>query len=237
MTREEFEDRVTSAALTELKKIGIDSAVPYFPMLRVIDDKLYLGTLIDIPNEELYKESKCLRPRYWILLNINDFSVIELNKTEIKDYMDSKIIPIDYVFDDEFKIKSKELSSFENIKKQQYSEYLIKDMEEEIKESQLPIINRINNKIIIDNKFVSAYEYLKTNIEDNIKVKVDELVDIIIKNKYSEIIYYYVDLIMEIIDEYKKTKKINKDKIILAANIVDEYYGKNNGIKYFFNIR
>ena len=42
---------------------------------------------------------------------------------------------------------------------------------------------------------------------------------------------------MEIIDEYKKTKKINKDKIILAANIVDEYYGKNNGIKYFFNIR
>lgn len=236
MERIEFEDQVTNSVLKSLGEIGIENATTYFPMLRVVDGKLYVGTVIDIPNEELQSRKKCVRPRFWAILDINDFHIVELNKTEEKDYMDSNVIAIDEEFDDDFEKKVEALSEFENIKKEQYKKYLYEDINLEITPSKVPIINKIDNKIIVDGQVLSADNYLISQIKEDVENKVDELVEIMTRAKYSEIIYYYVNLVMEIIDEYKKTNTINKEKINLASNIIDEYYGKNYGIKYFFNI-
>lgn len=40
----------------------------------------------------------------------------------------------------------------------------------------------------------------------------------------------------EILNEYKTTNNINIDKMKLASQILESYYGEYCGIKYFFNI-
>lgn len=43
-------------------------------------------------------------------------------------------------------------------------------------------------------------------------------------------------LIEEILNKYKNTSNINIDKMKLASQILESYYGEYCGIKYFFNV-
>ena len=219
-----------------IKNEKTNDAVPLFPMLRIEKNKLYIGTLIDIQTEELFNRDKVVRPNYWVLLDTNNYSLIELNNTKDKDYMDPSILPIDVEYDDEFKKEDKELRKYSINKNIQYREYLINDIKKDISNSQKNILENINNELIVDNQKVNAKDYLDAMIEDEIESRVKELVDLIVNNKYSSIIYYYQQLIEEIVKEYKNTNSINKDKIKLACKIMESYYGEYCGIKYFFNI-
>lgn len=231
-----FTDEITNKIYSILKEKNLKDGVTLFPMLRKENDKLLIGTLIEIPNEDLYQKNKVVRPKYWITLDIENYNLIELNNISEKDYVNTNEFPIDKVFDDKFREEQKELSKFTTNKIIQYRNYLLNDLQNEIVNSQKKIIDSINNKLIIDNKEVNATDYLNSIVINEIEKKINDLVDLIVTNKYSSIIYYYQQLIKEIIDEYKNTFIINDKKMELAATILDSYYGKYCCIKYFFNI-
>lgn len=231
-----FSDKITNKIYEIMKDKNIENGVTLFPMLRKENNKLLLGSLIEINDEELFNKDKVVRPKYWVILDINNYSLIELNKTEEKDYMDSNLIPLDKEFDDTFKKETKNLEKYSISKTIQYRQYLMDDIKNEITTTQNNILNNINNTLIVDDKEVNATDYLIANVEEEINEQVKELVNLITNNKYSAIIYYYQSLIEEILNEYKNTNNINIDKMKLAAQILESYYGEYCGIKYFFNI-
>lgn len=231
-----FSDKITNKIYEIMKQHNLEDGITLFPMLRKENNKLLLGSLIEINDEELFNKDKVVRPKYWIIIDINDYSLIELNKTEEKDYMDSSLIPFNKEFDDTFKEEMKELDKYSINKNIQYREYLMNDIKNEIINTQSNILDSINNTLIVDNEKISATDYLIANVEEEINNQVKELVNLIITNKYSSIIYYYQSLIEEILNEYKNTNNINIDKMELASQILESYYGEHCGIKYFFNV-
>ena len=232
----DFANKITDRIYEIMKENNLTDGVTLFPMLRKENNKLLLGSMIEITDEKLFENDKVVRPQYWITLDINDYDLIELNKTSEKDYMDSNIVPLDKEFDDKFKEEQKELSKFSIDKNIQYREYLLKDIQNEIAKSQKKIIDSIHNKLIVDNEEVDATEYLNSMLAEEIESRVNDLVELIVTNKYSSIIYYYQQLIKEIIDEYKENGIINDKKMKLASQILDSYYGEYCRIKYFFNV-
>lgn len=231
-----FSDKITNKIYEIMKQNNLEDGITLFPMLRKENDKLLLGSLIEINNEELFNKDKVIRPKYWIIIDVNDYSLIELNNIEEKDYMDSSIIPFNKEFNDTFKEEMKELEKYSINKNIQYREYLMNDIKNEIINTQSNILDSINNTLIVDNEKVSATDYLIANIEEEINNQVKELVNLITTNKYSSIIYYYQSLIEEILNEYKNANNINIDKMKLASQILESYYGEYCGIKYFFNV-
>ncbi|MBQ9072325.1 MAG: hypothetical protein IJY25_04140 [Bacilli bacterium] len=231
-----FSDKITNKIYEIMKQNNLGDGITLFPMLRKENDKLLLGSLIEINDEELFNKNKVVRPKYWVIIDINDYSLIELNNIEEKDYMDSNLIPFNKEFDDTFKEEMKELEKYSINKNIQYREYLMNDIKKEIINTQSNILDSINNTLIVDNEKVSATDYLIANIEEEINNQVKELVNLITTNKYSSIIYYYQSLIEEILNEYKNTNNINIDKMKLASQILESYYGEYCGIKYFFNV-
>lgn len=231
-----FTDEITNKIYSILKENNLKDGVTLFPMLRCENDKLLIGSLIEIPNENLNIRNKIVRPKYWITLDIDNYNLIELNNISEKDYVNTNEFPVDKEYDDLFKEEEKELSKYTTNKNIQYRKFLLNDIQNEIVNSQQKIIDSINNKLIIDNEEVNATDYLNSLVIDEIEEKINDLVDLIITNKYSSIIYYYQQLIKEIIDEYKNTFIINNKKMKLAATILDSYYGKYCCIKYFFNV-
>ena len=231
-----FVDEFTKRVYDIMKENKIENGVTLFPMLRKENDKLLLGTMIELNDKELFAKDKVVRPKYWIILDMNDYSLVELNKTEDKDYMKTSIIPLDKEYDDTFKREMKELEKFSIDKKIQYKNYLINDIKNDIMNTQNKILNKINNTIIVDNQKVNATDYIMANVEDQLEKETEKFVDFIVTSKYSTIIYYYQSLIEEIIKEYKEANNINMDKMELAASILDAYYGEVYGVEYFFNI-
>lgn len=231
-----FVDEFTKRVYDIMKENNMENGVTLFPMLRKENDKLLLGTMIELNDKELFAKDKVVRPKYWVILDINDYSLVELNKTEDKDYMKTSIIPLDKEYDDTFKREMKELEKFSIDKKIQYKNYLINDIKNDIMNTQNKILNKINNTIVVDNQKVNATDYIIANVEDELEKETEKFVDFIVTSKYSTIIYYYQSLIEEIIKEYKETNNINMDKMELAASILDAYYGEVYGVKYFFNI-
>lgn len=232
-----FCDEVTESIVNIIKEKNLpDNAVTLFPMLRKESDKLLLGSLIEIQDKRLSDRNKVIRPQYWVIIDNNDYSLVEFNKTEEKDYMDTNLIPLNKEFDDDFTKEMKEVSKYSIDKRIQYKQYLMNDIKDEIINKQDNILKSINNKLIIDDKEISATDYLIANVEDEIEKKVQELVTLVVNEKYSAIIYYYQSLIEEILNEYNKTNKINVKKMKLASTILDTYYGENTGVKYFFNV-
>lgn len=236
MKREEFEDTITMSVRKELEKIGINDGVTYFPMLRKEKDQLFIVCLVELPNKDLYNRGKTIRPKYWALLNINNFEVLELNNTKEKDFMETNLIPINQEFIDEFKQEGKILAKYATEKRIKYKDYIVNDIKNDLVEKQSSIIKAIDDKIIVDNNEVNATEYLINNIEKDIEDKVNELMALIVNLKYSAIIYYYEELLIDIIEEYKNNNHINLDKMKLAMVIISNYYGKYCGIEYLFNI-
>ena len=73
-------------------------------------------------------------------------------------------------------------------------------------------------------------------MEEDIKQKIDDLVDILVQSKYGSITFYYDNLFKQIINDYKKDGTIIKDKIKLCIEIMNNYYDGVIGIDNFFNI-
>ena len=79
-------------------------------------------------------------------------------------------------------------------------------------------------------------DYIMANIEDDVREKIKELVDIVIRSKYSNITLYYDILFNNIVEEYKNTNNINYDLIDSCIEIMNNYYGGIVGIKNLFNV-
>ena len=88
----------------------------------------------------------------------------------------------------------------------------------------------------IDGEKVNINDYLLSNLEEDIKEKIDDLVDILVQSKYDSITFYYDNLFNQIIKDYKEDGTIRKDKIKLCIEIINNYYDDAIGIDNFFNI-
>ena len=213
----------------EKVKRGLDNYIPLYPMLRVIDGKLYISVMLVNENDSVWNKNSNIKPEYWVLIDINTNTILEFNKTDEKDFVDGELILKEIT-------KSEEISKYMVNKTIQYRQYLLDD----IKNDQLPIQKRLsdvlNNELDIDGEKVNANEYIMANIESDIKEKVNELVDLIIASKYNSITFYYDNLFNQIIDIYNKQDIIDEEKIKLCIDVMNNYYDGIAGIDNLFNI-
>jgi len=223
-------DKYLSIVNKEKVKRGLETYIPLYPMLRIIDNELYIATLITAENDNVWGTDGNVKAEYWALINpIND-ELIEFNKTSDKDFVIGSLIPKNT------ENKQKEISKYTVEKTLQYKNYLIED----IKKGQLPLQKKLSsilgNEMEIDGEVVNINDYLLSNLEEDIKAKIKELVDILVYSKYGSITFYYDQLFTSIVNNYKKDKVIDKDKIKLCVEIMNNYYDGVIGIDNLFNI-
>lgn len=223
-------DKYLSIVNKEKVKRGLETYIPLYPMLRIIDNELYVATLITAENDNVWGTDGNVKAEYWALINpIND-ELIEFNKTSDKDFVIGSLIPKNT------ENKQKEISKYTVEKTLQYKNYLIED----IKKGQLPLQKKLSsilgNEMEIDGEVVNINDYLLSNLEEDIKAKIKELVDILVYSKYGSITFYYDQLFTSIVNNYKKDKVIDKDKIKLCVEIMNNYYDGVIGIDNLFNI-
>lgn len=223
-------DKYLSIVNKEKVKRGLETYIPLYPMLRIIDNELYVATLITAENDNVWGTDGNVKAEYWALINpIND-ELIEFNKTSDKDFVVGSLIPKNT------ENKQKEISKYTVEKTLQYKNYLIED----IKNGQLPLQKKLSsilgNEMEIDGEVVNINDYLLSNLEEDIKTKIKELVDILVYSKYGSITFYYDQLFTSVVNNYKKDKVIDKDKIKLCIEIMNNYYDGVIGIDNLFNI-
>lgn len=210
---------------------GLQDYSPLYPVLRVINKKLYIGVLLTSEGENVWEKSAMVKPKYWMLINPEDDSVIEFNETSKKDFVIGNLIEKN--IDD----NKKEITKFKIIKKMQYKQMLLNDIKQDkLLLVQEKVANVLNNKVNIDGEEVDFNDYLISTVYDEIEDKVNELVDLLVITKYGSIMFYYDILFNDIIDEYNKTGRFDLSKIKICIEIINNYYEGVIGIDNFFNI-
>lgn len=223
-------DKYLNIVNVEKIKRGLDSFIPLYPMIRVENNKLYVGVMLTSDKDNVWNKDEQIKAEYWVLIDPNTDKILEFNKTSDKDFVTSSLISKNS------DNKQKEISEYTVKKTLQYKEYLIND----IKNSELPLQKKLSsllgNTMEIDGEEVNINDYLLANLESDIKEKVNDLVDILIESKYGSITFYYDNLYTQIINNYRKDDIIDKEKIKLCIEIMNNYYDGVIGIDNFFNI-
>lgn len=223
-------DKYLNITNEEKNKRGLETYIPLYPMLRVVGDKLYVAVMLTAENDNVWGIEGNVKPEYWALIDIDTDEILEFNKTSDKDFVIGNVIPKN------FENKQKEISKYTVEKTLQYKNYLIED----IKNEQLPLQKKLSsvlgNEMEIDGEIVNLNDYLLSNLEEDIKTKVNDLVDILIQSKYGSITFYYDQLFNSILNEYKNNKTINKDRMKLCIEIMNNYYDGVICIDNVFNI-
>lgn len=160
------------------------------------------------------------------LIDISSNKIIEFNKTEEKDFVIGNIIEKAYTDN------KKEISKYTIEKTLQYKEYLKEDFKKFQTPLQKKLIKLLGNEVIVDGDKIDLNEYVFANIEKEINEKLDELVRMLVLDKYGSIIFYYDILYTQVIDEYKNSN-INIEKIKLCTEIMNNYY---IGVRYIDNL-
>ena len=223
-------DKYLNITNEEKLKRGLDTYIPLYPMLRVVDGNLYVAVMLTEEKDNVWGIDGNVKPEYWVLIDINNDSIIEFNKTDEKDFVIGKEIPKNT------ENKQKEISKYTVEKTLQYKNYLIEDIKNEQLPLQKKLSNVLGNEMEIDGDKVNINDYLLSNLEEDIKSKINDLVDILIQSKYGSITFYYDQLFNFIISEYKDNKTIDKDKIKLCIEIMNNYYDGVICIDNVFNI-
>lgn len=223
-------NKYLKTANEEKIKRGLETYIPLYPMLRVVEDKLYVSVMLTAEDDNVWGIDGNVKPEYWLLIDIDTDEIIEFNKTDDKDFVIGNVIPKNS------ENKQKEISKYTVKKALQYKNYLIED----IKNEQLPLQKKLSdvlgNVIEIDGEKVSLNDYLLSNLEEDIKTKINDLVDILIYSKYGSITFYYDQLFNSILNEYKTNKTIDKNKLKLCIEIMNNYYDGVICIDNVFNI-
>ncbi len=212
------------------KEKGLDNYIPLYPMLRVEDGKLFVAVLLVKETDNIWNSEEAIKASYWVLIDVNDNKIIEFNKIDDKDYVNGELI------NKELNDHKKEMSMYFVDKTLKYKEYLINDIKNDNLPLQNKVIESLNNEIEIDGEKVNLKEYLFANIESEVSNKINELVDLIMKEKYNSIIVLYEVLVKTIITDYKNKNVIDEDKINLCIEIMNNYYEGVSGINNLFNI-
>lgn len=211
------------------KEKGLNDYTPLYPMLRVEEGKLYIAVLLVKENDNIWDRKEACKAHYWVLIDIDQKKIVEFNKTEEKDYVGEQIINL------ELNDHKKEMSMYFVDKALKYKEYLMND----IKNDYLPIQNKVMDvlkEIEIDGEKVNFKDYLYANIESKISDKINELVDVVMKEKYHSMIVLYESLMNQIITDYKNKKEFDKQEILLCVEIMSNYYEGVMGIDHLFNL-
>lgn len=223
-------DKYLNIANDEKLKRKLDRYIPLYPLLRLENDKLYVGVLLTSDEDNVWDKNESIKPEYWVLIDPVTDEVVSFNKTEEKDFVIGELIKKDV------SQKEKEISKYTVEKTLEYQNYLIND----IRNEKLPIQNKLSsimgNDITLDNEKVNINDYLLSHLEEDIKEKVKDLVDILVSSKYGAITFYYNELFTDIINEYCNDNKIDIDKIKLCIDLINYYYDGVIGIDNFFNI-
>ena len=211
------------------KEKGLNDYTTLYPMLRVEEGKLYIAVLLVKETDNIWDRKEACKAHYWVLIDIDQKKIVEFNKTEEKDYVGEQIINL------ELNDHKKEMSMYFVDKALKYKEYLMND----IKNDYLPIQNKVMDvlkEIEIDGEKVNFKDYLYANIESKISDKINELVDVVMKEKYHSIIVLYESLMNQIITDYKSKKEFDKQEILLCVEIMSNYYEGVMGIDHLFNL-
>ena len=199
-------------------------------MLRVDNNKLYIGIMFTNQSDNVWDVNEKIKPSYWMLIDPRNLNIIEFNKTEEKGFVIGTFISKDTTN------KQKEISKYTVEKTLQYKKYLMDD----IKNDELPIQKKLssilNNEIEIDGNNVNINDYLISNLEEDIREKVKELVEVLVCSKYGSLTFYYDNLFNQILNEYNNEKVIDKEKLRLCIEIMNNYYDGVISIDNFFNI-
>ena len=211
------------------KEKGLNDYTPLYPMLRVEEGKLYIAVLLVKETDNIWDRKEACKAHYWVLIDIDQKKIVEFNKTEEKDYVGEQVINL------ELNDHKKEMSMYFVDKALKYKEYLMND----IKNDYLPIQNKVMDvlkEIEIDGEKVNYKDYLYANIESKINDKINELVDVVMKEKYHSMIVLYESLMNQIITDYKSKKEFDKQEILLCVEIMSNYYEGIIGIDHLFNL-
>lgn len=211
------------------KEKGLNDYTPLYPMLRVEEGKLYIAVLLVKETDNIWDRKEACKAHYWVLIDIDQKKIVEFNKTEEKDYVGEQVINL------ELNDHKKEMSMYFVDKALKYKEYLMND----IKNDYLPIQNKVMDvlkEIEIDGEKVNFKDYLYANIESKISDKINELVDVVMKEKYHSMIVLYESLMNQIITDYKSKKEFDKQEILLCLEIMSNYYEGIIGIDHLFNL-
>ncbi len=223
-------DKYLNVANEEKIKRKLDTYIPLYPMFRVYNNKLYVAVMLTEENDNVWDVDGNVKAEYWILIDPITSEIVEFNKTEDKDFVIGNIIPKDT------DKKQKELSEYTVKKILQYKNYFIND----IKNEQLPIQKKLSSifkdEFEVNGEKIDFNDYLISNLEEDIKVKINELVDVIVYSKYGSITFYYDQLFNTIIKEYQDANIIDKDKIKLCIELINYYYDGVICIDNMFNL-
>lgn len=223
-------DKYLDIANKEKIKRGLDNYIPLYPMLRNCDGKLYICVVLTEENDNVWELSGNVKPEYWILIDAQNDSIIEFNNTEDKDFVIGNLIPKN------ISNKQKEISKYTVEKTLQYKNYLIEDIKNEKLPLQKKLSTILGDETEINGEIVNINDYLLSNLEEDIKTKLNDLVDILIHSKYGSITFYYDNLFNQIVLNYKNNKTIDTDKMKLCIEIMNNYYDGVIGIDNIFNV-
>lgn len=214
----------------EKEKRGLDTYIPLYPMLRVENEKLYIGVLLTAEDDNVWDINGEVKPKYWVLMDTDTGKILSFHKTSETDFVVGSIIPKN------MNDKQKELSKYTVEKTLQYRNYFLEDIRNEQLPLQKKLSNIFGNELEIDGEKVNINDYLLSNFEEEVKSKTDELVNVLIQSKYGSITFYYDNLFHQILTEYKDKHTINKDKMKLCIEIMNNYYDGVIGIDNFFHV-
>lgn len=223
-------DKYLNIVNDEVTKKGLTTYVPLYPMLRVESGKLYISVMLTEEKNNVWSREEHIKPEYWVLIDTYEDKILEFNKTADKDFVIGNLVPKNT------DNKQQEISKYTVKKTLQYKNYLIDDIKNEELPLQKKLSNILGNKIEIDGEKVNINDYLLSNLEEDIKSKVNDLVDILIQSKYGSITFYYDKLFTSILNSYKKDNIIDNEKIKLCIEIMNNYYDGVIGIDNLFNI-
>lgn len=209
---------------------GLDEFIPLYPMLRIEKDNLYIGVLLTEKEDDVWSQEGKVKAKYWVLIDPLTDKILSWNKTKEKDFVIGDIIPKNS------NNKQKEISEYTIKKTLQYKDYLINDIREEQLPLQKKLSNILGNDLEIDGNLININDYLLANLEEDIKNKIDDLVNVLIQSKYGSLTFYYDKLMKQIICTYITKKKIDKNSIKLCIEIMNNYYDGVINIDNFFNI-
>lgn len=223
-------DKYLNIVNEEKIKRGLENFIPLYPMFRVINNKLYVGVMLTNESDNVWDKNENIKAEYWVLIDCNSNEIVEFNDTSKNDFIFGDLIKKNS------ENKEKELSMYTVKKTIEYKNYLFED----IKNDQLPLQKKLSSildkEIEIDGKNIDINDYLISNLENDIKEKVDELINLLVISKYGSITFYYNLLFRKVINEFKNDNTIDYESIKLCIEIMDNYYDGVIGISNFFNL-
>lgn len=223
-------DKYLDIANEEKIKRGLDKYIPLYPMLRNCDGELYVCVALTEENDNVWESGGNVKPEYWILIDVQNDRIVEFNKTEDKDFVIGNLILKNT------SNKQKEISKYTVEKTLQYKNYFIEDIKNEKLPLQKKLSTILGNETEVNGEMVNINDYLLSNLEEDIKTKINDLVEILVHSKYGSLTFYYDNLFNQIISNYKNNKTIDNDKMKLCVEIMNDYYDGVIGIDNIFNI-